>query len=369
MTRTVRDWWKGISIQTMWDAKLPLSLGFGVILSLCAATVWGAAVSVSDGLFREPFSGNPQKPARVLLEKVWGKEIEALSMAELAPNQDVLLGTVTVPADQLPLSIVVDYAGWELRKSDIAAERQGSLYLRLACPQEKYGRCGEDLRTYGRHDWPLLTSGSFSRTSLKANGVTRDAHVLDGMVLHYDINPGAQVNIYASRALAPKTLETHRLRLRVFSGELTFTPPPKPHAKIGARGKLGILIALLVAGLIWLVRLVRPSDTAPESPPRLLGVLLCILGSVLVFAGHTDTLLFYPVTGLLVAISGMLLSTGSRLGPWAYGLMLAVAWGITFNDYGAAANKDALMRVGLISLFAIYIFSSRVTERLGREAS
>ncbi|MES2583421.1 MAG: hypothetical protein V4627_11950 [Pseudomonadota bacterium] len=343
--------------------------GFGLILSLCAAAAFSTAVAASSGLFREPFSANPQKPARVLLEKVWGKEIEASSIADLERDRDVLLGTVTVPADQLPLSIVVDYAGLELRKSDIAAERQGYFYLRLECPQEKYGRCGEDLRTYGRHKWDLETSGSFSRTSLKANGATRDAHVLDGMLLRYNVNPGVPVNIYASRALVPKTLETHNLRLRVFSGELSFTPPPKVHAKIGPGGKLGVLIVLAVAGLVWLVRLVRPGDAAPESPPRVLGILLCILGSALVFAGYSDTLLFYPVTGLLIAISGMLLSIGSRLGPWAYGLMLAVAWGITFNDYGVAANKDALMRVGMITLLAMYIFSARVTERLGREES
>ena len=343
--------------------------GFRLILSLCAAATFGAAVAASDGLFREPFPANPQKPPRVLLEKVWGNEIEASSIAELERDRDVLLGTVTVPAEQLPLSIVVDYAGLELRKSDIPAERQGYFYLRLECPQQKYGRCGEDLRTYSRHKWDLETSGSFSRTSLKANGATRDAHVLDGMLLRYNVNPGVPVNIYGSRVLAPKSLETHRLRLRVFSGDLSFTPPPKVHAKIGPSGKLGILIALAAAGLIWLVRLVRPSDAAPESPPRVLGVLLCILGSALFFAGHSDTLLFYPVTGLLIAISGMLLSIGSRLGLWAYGLMLVVAWGITVNDYGLVANKDALMRVGLITLLAIYMFSSRVTERLGREES
>jgi hypothetical protein len=224
-------------------------------------------VAASDGLFREPFSANPQNPPRVLLEKVWGKEIEASSIAEVERDRDVLLGTVTVPAEQLPLSIVVDYAGLELRKSEIAAERQGHFYLRLECPQEKYGRCGEDFYTYSRHKWSLETSGSFSRTSVKVNGVTRDAHVLDGMLLRYSVNPGVPVNIYASRALVPKTLETHRLRLRVFSGEVSFTPPPKVHAEIGPRGKQGILIALVVAGLIWLVRLLRPGDAAPESPP------------------------------------------------------------------------------------------------------
>ena len=279
----------------------------------------------------------------------------------------MLLGTVTASAEQWPLSIVVDYVGLELRKSDIAAERQGYFYLRLDGPQEPYGRCGEDLYTYGRHKRVLETSGSFSRQSLKIHGATRDGHVMDGMLLRYKVNLGAQVNIYMSRALVPKTLETHRLRLRVFGGELSFTPPPKVHATIGSLGKQGILIALIVAGLIWLVRLVRPGDAAPESPPRVLGVLLCILGSALVFASLSDTLLFYPVTGLLLAISGMLLSIGSRLGPWAYGLMLAAAWGITFNDYGATLGKDALMRVGMITLLALHIFSARVSVRLGAE--
>jgi hypothetical protein len=196
---------------------------------------------------------------------------------------------------------------------------------------------------------------------------TRDVHVMFGMLLRYKVNLGALVNIYMSRALAPKTLETHRLRLRVFGGEVSYTPPAKEHAKIGALGKQGILIALILAGLIWLVALVRPSETAPESPPRLLGVLVCILGSALVVASSSDTLLFYPVTGLLIAISGMLLSIGSRLGLWVYGLMLAVAWGITFNDYGTTLGKDALMRVGMITLLALYIFSARVKERLGTE--
>nr|WP_295777480.1 hypothetical protein [Rhodoferax sp.] len=355
---------------TRTECNLLRVIGFGMILTLCAAAAFGMAAADADGgMFQEPFAANMQNPPRILLEKVWGKEVEASSAAELERDRDVLLGTVTVPAEQLPLSIVVDYAGWELRKSDIPAERQGYFYLRLECPQEKYGRCGDDLDTYARHKKNLETSGSFSRTSLHVNGATRDAHVLSGMSLRYSVKPGTPINIYASRALAPKTLETHRLRLRVYSGELTFTPPPKVHAKIGPGAKQGILIALIVAGVGWLIRLVRPGDAAPESPPRLLGALLCILGSVLVVAGFLDTLLFYPVIGLLIAISGMLLATGSRLGLWAYGLMLAVAWAITFNDYGVAANKDALMRTGLISLLAIYIFSARVTERLGSKES
>jgi hypothetical protein len=329
----------------------------------------GMAVASDEGLFREPFSGNPNIPPRVLLEKVWGKNIEAASVAELAPNQDVLLGTITVSAEELPLSIVVDYAGLELRRSDIAAERKGFFYLRLDCPQEKYGRCGEDLYTYSRHERNLETSGSFSRKSLKINGATRDAHVMDGMLLRYDVNPGAKVNIYASRALVPRTLETHQLRLRVFSGEVSFTPPPKIHAKIGSGGQLFVLIALIVAGLVWLFKLVRPSEAAPESPPRVLGVLLCVLGGAMVFAGRTDTLLFYPVMGLLMSMSGMLLSIGSRLGLWAYGLMLVAAWGITFNDYGVAYSKDGFMRVGLITLLGFFLLSARVTERLGRKES
>ena len=336
-----------------------------VFAALLMSALIGMAVADSDGIFREPFPVNPQTPPLVLLEKVWGKDIEAASVADLERDRDVLLGTVTASRNQWPLSIVVDYVGLELRKSDIPAERQGHFYLRLECPQEPYGRCGEDLTTYSRHKRELDTSGSFSRRSLKINGSTRDVHVMDGMQLRYKVNLGAQVKIYMSRALAPKTLETHRLRLRVYGGELSFTPPPKEHAKIGRLGKQGILIALIVAGLIWFVALLRPSETAPESPPRLLGVLVCILGSALVFASRSDTLLFYPVTGLLIAISGMLLSIGSRLGLWAYGVMLAVAWGITLNDYAATLGKDALMRVGMITLLAIYIFSARVRERLG----
>ncbi|OYU43067.1 MAG: hypothetical protein CFE44_20415 [Burkholderiales bacterium PBB4] len=325
------------------------------------------ALAARDGIFREPFPENPQKPPKLLLEKVWGKDIEASSIAEVEREKDVLLGTVNASREQWPLSITVDYVGLELRKSDIPAERQGYFYLRLECPQEPYGRCGEDADTYSRHKRGLETSGSFSRKSIKIDGTSRDVHVMDGMLLRYKVNLGAQVNIYMSRALAPKTLETHRLRLRVFGGEVSYTPPARELAKISSPGKQVILVVLIVAGLIWLVRLIRPSETAPESPPRLLGVLVCVLGSALVFASYPDTLLFYPVTGLLIAISGMFLSIGSRLGLWAYGLMLAVAWGITFNDYGAALGKDAVMRVGMITLLALYVFSSRVSERLGTE--
>lgn len=338
-----------------------------VFTALLMCTQMGVAMAAGDDGFRELFPANPHKPPRILLEKVWGKDIEATSVADLERDRDVLLGTVTASREQWPLSIVVDYVGLELRKSDIPAERQGYFYLKLECPQEPHGDCGEDRNRYGRDKWGLETSGSFSRKSWKINGTTRDVHVMDGMLLRYKVNLGAQVNVYMSRALVPKTLETHRLRLRVFGGEISFTPPPKEHAKIGSLGKQGIVIILIVAGLIWLVRLVRPSATAPESPPRSLGVLLCILGSALVFASVSDTLLFYPVTGLLIAVSGMLLSIGSRHGLWAYGVMLAMAWGITIHDYAGTLGKDALMRVAMITLLGFYIFSARVRDRLGLE--
>lgn len=92
---------------------------------------------------------------------------------------------------------------------------------------------------------------------------------------------------------------------------------------------------------------------------------MCVLGSALVIASFSDTLLFYPVTGLLFAFSGMLLAIGSRLGQWAYALMLTVAWCITLNDYGSTLGKDAVVRVGMITLLALYVFSTRVSERLG----
>jgi hypothetical protein len=202
---------------------------------------------------------------------------------------------------------------------------------------------------------------------MKINGSTHDVHVMDGMRLRYEVSLDTPVNVYMSRALAPKTLETHRLRLRVFGGEVSYTPPPKEHARIGALGQKGILTVLIFASMVWLVRLVRPGESAPESPPRLLGVLMWILGSTLVVASFSDTLLFYPVTGLLFAISGMLLSIGSRLGQWAYALMLAVAWSITLNDYGSTLGKDAVMRLGMITLLTLYIFSARVSQRLGTE--
>lgn len=338
-----------------------------VFATLLASALVGMALAASDGIFREPFPESPQKPPKLLLEKVWGKEIEASSIAQVEPDQDVLLGTVTATKEQWPLSIVVDYVGRELRKSDIPAEKQGYFYLRLECPQQPYKRCGEDLNTYGRHKRELWTSGSFSRKSMKIHGSTHDVHVMDGMRLRYEVNLDTPVNIYMSRALAPKTLETYRLRLRVLGGELSYTPPKKEHARIGALGKQGILTVLILASLAWLVRLVRPGESAPESPPRLLGVLMCILGGALVIASFSDTLLFYPLTGLLFAISGMLLSIGSRLGQWAYAVMLAVAWCITLHDYGSTLGKDAVMRVGMITLLALYIFSARVSERLGTQ--
>lgn len=337
-----------------------------VFAALLISALVGVALAAGDGIFREPFPKNPEKPSQILLEKTWAKEIEASSMEQLKPDQDMLIGTVTATKEQWPLTIVVDYAGRELRKSDIPAEKEGYFYLRLECPQKAYKRCGEDFRTSGgRDDWKLSTSGSFSRKSIKINGSTHDAHVMDGMLLTYGVSLDTPVNIYMSRVWAPKTLETHRLRLRVFGGEVSYTPPPNELATIGVLGKQSILVALIVALLGWLVRLVRPSEFVPESPPRLLGVLMCILGGVLVVVSFSDTLLFYPVTGLLFAVSGMLLSMGSRFGQWAYALMLAVAWGITFNDYGSSLGKDAVMRLGMITLLALYIFSARLSDRLG----
>jgi hypothetical protein len=71
-------------------------MGFAlkVFIALLMCAQMGMAVAAKDSIFREPFPANPQKPPLVLLEKAWGKDIEALSVADLERDRDVLLGAM-----------------------------------------------------------------------------------------------------------------------------------------------------------------------------------------------------------------------------------------------------------------------------------
>ncbi|MBS1143778.1 MAG: glucose dehydrogenase [Proteobacteria bacterium] len=106
-----------------------------------------------------------------------------------------------------------------------------------------------------------------------------------------------------------------------------------------------------------------------ENPPRLLGALLILLG--LAFAGggfHLNTNLggggsYFIVVGLLVALSGYLAYAGKSLALVAYGVTLLIVWAWSFKETGGQMDQ-LLPRAGLPTLIGLYLFSSKIRERL-----
>jgi quinoprotein glucose dehydrogenase len=103
-------------------------------------------------------------------------------------------------------------------------------------------------------------------------------------------------------------------------------------------------------------------------PPKMLGGLMASLGLVLAAAGGNLTDAegggsYFIAVGLCLVVSGALLYLGKKLALLAYAATLAVVWIWSLKQSGGD-SAEWLPRVALPTLVGIYVFSSRVRQRL-----
>ena len=102
-------------------------------------------------------------------------------------------------------------------------------------------------------------------------------------------------------------------------------------------------------------------------PPRILGLLLALLGATTVIGGVNLLLMndspYFCVIGIGMLISGLLLARGKKVGAYAYAgtLSIIVLWSLL--EVGLDISL-LLPRIVVPSLIGAYIFSNKVKSRL-----
>ncbi len=102
-------------------------------------------------------------------------------------------------------------------------------------------------------------------------------------------------------------------------------------------------------------------------PPRILGLLLALLGATTVIGGVNLLLMndspYFFVIGIGMLISGLLLARGKKVGAYAYAGTLAIIILWSLFEVGFDVSQ-LLPRIVVPSLIGAYIFSGKVKPRL-----
>ena len=101
--------------------------------------------------------------------------------------------------------------------------------------------------------------------------------------------------------------------------------------------------------------------------PRVLGLLLALLGATTVIGGVNLILMndspYFLVIGMGILVSGLLLARGKKMGAFAYAGTLSVIILWSLFEVGLDVSQ-LLPRIVVPSLIGAYIFSSKVKSRL-----
>ena len=315
----------------------------------------------AEELFPSLYGTNPAKPLQVLVDQTWGREAQGREEFNSDPERPfgdstLFLGTTVPTASQGPLKLVLDYAALEHGASSSLKDQNVRIYAVFRYPEF----AGHQAQAAESRE--LRLSGSLTRRDMVIGGRAQTLQV-EHSEQAYDLRPDTPVSVYLN-VVGPSRLETHQLRARLVAGEFSLKKPRGPMLGIGSFGKRLLGAGLVILWAIWLYRLIKPRELGgDEYVPRLQGTLIFCYGTALAGVGMMDSLLYYPAVGIAVACSGCFLYLGSRAGIWCYWLALMLALGITQADMGIALNNGAVMRLGMLCLLALYIFSGAVSPR------
>jgi len=104
-----------------------------------------------------------------------------------------------------------------------------------------------------------------------------------------------------------------------------------------------------------------------KKPPRVLGILLALLGLAMVVGELTifkmSTGGYFLVIGLGLVVSGALLALGKLIGAYMYGVTLAIIIVWSFLEVGI--KPELVARIAMPILIGFYIAFGGVRSRLG----
>ena len=102
-------------------------------------------------------------------------------------------------------------------------------------------------------------------------------------------------------------------------------------------------------------------------PPRIFGGFLTLLGVAMILGGFSILSMgggfYFVAVGVGVAISGVLIALGKKVGAYSYGLTLVMLVIWSFIEVGANV-PELLPRIAVPALIAAYIFSIKIQSRL-----
>lgn len=332
-----------------------------------------------NSLFPKIYPVNKNQPIEIIAEKTWTandeepKDGHNVISNEKYHNPDHLplglgtryVATIKPQAGKGLVKLILDYAGTAENLAKHPDDGVVVVNVALICPESpELTNC---LRSQGSHSWTQDMTYPFYRDKPSQDN-KKPALYTSHSYLEYDFAPDKPVTIAISFN-APSYATTQQLKTTLIYGDYALAPPPMfklggGYIGIGKEGKSMAIFALLMLLFTWAFKL-KSSQERNEGAPRILGLLITIWALLLAAAGCiADSMSYYLVTGLIFAYSGLFLFFGQSRALWIWAAGLVTAWVWSIVELGFVF-KPLLTQVGFITLLSLYIFSNRVTKRLG----
>lgn len=324
---------------------------------------------ISGPLFPVLYSKNPERELEIVATRFFSKTDEGRHLSSQVPGQPFgpstreLLRFKSKP-DKGPLYLVIDYAGMQKfvpERPEII--RYVILNLAVECPEIQ----GDCYRA-GPNTWNQKLfhvdgemQGGTPVREMNIDG--RKAKLMLGHDLYqYQFAQDTPVVFYLSLTV-PEHIETHQLRMTFLYGEPTTIKPPRGPLRAGSNGSVIAGTLLLILVVLWARNASKLESGDYQDSPKLMGILLTLLGLALAFGGVSIDLLYFVVIGFMMAMSGCLLFFGRAAAIWFYGITLATVWIWSGLEVGPNI-LPVLKQVTLPSLIGLYLYFSSIPDRL-----
>ena len=283
----------------------------------------------------------------------------------LGPNSRVI-GTFEARPGKGPAKLVLDWAGFEVAKPE-PGSRDATVVVNVffACEGTR-DYCGsrDPARPAESQKLFFLPSGRDAEEAMReavVDGKPRRVHVEHG-VLANEIPPGRAITLHVAFN-SPAHVQTYRLRTTLLYGDFGTAAPVRPRVLPGWIRIVAIAALVLLAVSWWRRgRSEEPFDS--DEPPKVLGMLVRVLGLIWAIAGIAFFDAYSMGLGLLLAIAGGDLYYGRSRAVAVMWILVGVAWTWSIREVGTDV-RQLLPRVGLITILWLWVIFGGTASRLG----